>query len=105
MGPTISPACFVPRPKVNSAMISFHPKPHPDDPELESDFEMLGKAAFAYRRKTLENSLRRHPAIGQFCHSLLNRTGIDGSRRAEQLSVQEYEILARIFHNDFKRAE
>ena len=102
MGPRVSPACFVPRPQVNSAMVSFHPKAHRDEPELESDFESLGKAAFAYRRKTLENSLRRHPTIGQFSHSLLNRAGMDGSRRAEQLSVQEYESLARVLHDSFR---
>ncbi len=102
MGMTISPACFVPRPRVHSSMVSLHPKSGPFDPDFESDFKMIAKAAFAHRRKTLGNSLRRHPVLEPFSSRLLNRAGIDGSRRAEQLSVQEYENLARTFHSHFK---
>ncbi len=102
MGMTISPACFVPRPKVYSSMVAFYPKTKPLDPGLESDFETIAKAAFAHRRKTLENSLRHHPAIEKFSRALLDRAGINASRRAEQLSVQEYEELARIFHYHFR---
>ena len=104
MGITIKPACFVPRPQVHSSMVSFHPKSVSLDPEYESDFEALAKAAFAHRRKTLANSLRRHPVIGQFSRALLDRAGIDGSRRAEQLSVQEYEDLAHILHDYFQKS-
>jgi 16S rRNA (adenine1518-N6/adenine1519-N6)-dimethyltransferase len=93
----VSPACFVPRPKVTSAMVSFRPKPSPLNPVLEDDFEALCKAAFNYRRKTLENSLSRHPVFGKISSLLLKRAGINGSRRAEQLSVQEYEDLTRAF--------
>jgi 16S rRNA (adenine1518-N6/adenine1519-N6)-dimethyltransferase len=102
MGMIISPACFVPRPRVYSRMVSFHPKSGPLDPCFESSFETLAKAAFAYRRKTLGNSLRRHPEIGPFYRALLDRAGIDGSRRAEQLSVQEYEDLTHVFHDHFR---
>jgi 16S rRNA (adenine1518-N6/adenine1519-N6)-dimethyltransferase len=94
----VSPACFVPRPKVSSAMVSFRPKPSPLGAELEADFEALCKAAFNYRRKTLENSLSRHPMFGKVASLLLKRAGIDGSRRAEQLTVQEYEHLTRAFY-------
>ncbi len=97
MGFKVSPACFVPRPKVGSAMISFHPKKDQLDPAQESGFETLCKASFAYRRKTLENSLRRHPVLGNIAPDLLSEAKIDGSRRAEELSVQEYERLAGIF--------
>jgi len=98
----VSPACFVPRPRVSSATLSFCPKPHSRDPALEPDFEALCKAAFAYRRKTLENSLRRHPVLGKITRALLNSAGIDGSRRAEELSVQEYENLAEIYRGHFQ---
>jgi 16S rRNA (adenine1518-N6/adenine1519-N6)-dimethyltransferase len=94
----VSSACFVPRPKVSSAMVSFRPKPSTLDPAFEDDFEALCRAAFNYRRKTLENSLSRHPVFGKVVSLLLERAGINGSRRAEQLSVQEYENLARAFY-------
>jgi 16S rRNA (adenine1518-N6/adenine1519-N6)-dimethyltransferase len=102
LGMSISPACFVPRPRVVSSLVSFHPKAGEPDPDFESSFETIAKAAFAHRRKTLENSLRRHPRIEPFAHALLVRSGIDGSRRAEQLSVREYEELAGIYHSHFR---
>jgi 16S rRNA (adenine1518-N6/adenine1519-N6)-dimethyltransferase len=98
LGFKISPACFVPRPKVSSAMVSFHLKPKIWDSALESDFEAMGKAAFSYRRKTLENSLSRNPVLGNGSSLLLSRAGINGSRRAEELSVLEYEHLAQTYH-------
>lgn len=94
MGFKVSPGCFVPRPKVSSAVVSLHAKPQTWDCTLESDFESLCKAAFSYRRKTLENSLSRHPIWGRIASELLERAGIRGSRRAEELSLDEYERLA-----------
>lgn len=102
MGFKVSPACFVPRPKVSSAMIFFRPKPDLQDPVFESSFEALVKAAFSHRRKTLENSLRKNSQFGEIADRLLNKAGIDGSRRAEQLSVQEYEHLAQVFQSFFQ---
>jgi len=94
----VSSACFVPRPKVSSAMVSFQPKRSSLHPSIEPGFEAIAKAAFSYRRKTLENSLSRHPSIGKISHVLLQRAGISGSRRAEQLAVQEYEYLAQVYN-------
>jgi len=55
-------------------------------PPLEV-LESLLKAAFAQRRKTLENNLRgRYPNLKQHLR-LLN---ILGSRRAETLSIDEF---------------
>jgi 16S rRNA (adenine1518-N6/adenine1519-N6)-dimethyltransferase len=101
LGFKVSSACFVPRPKVSSAMISLHPKPHSQVSVWETHFEKLCKAAFSYRRKTLENALRRNPQFAKISESLLAKAGVDGSRRAEQLSVQEYEQLATLFHEEF----
>jgi len=93
----VPPACFVPRPKVNSAMIRLRPKPSAGDADYERHFSDLVKAAFSHRRKTLANSLTRHPAIGALAEGLLVTAGIDGRRRAEDLSVGEYESLARVY--------
>lgn len=102
MGFKVSPSCFVPRPKVSSAMVSFSPKQNPQDTELESDFESICKAAFSHRRKTLANSLGRHPVFGPVANPMLLQAGIDGARRAEQLSVAEFEILTRVYNEHFK---
>jgi len=96
---TVSPACFVPRPRVTSAIVVFDPSERRWDKCLEDRFRVVLGAAFGYRRKTLLNSLRRHPLIGPVAEELLNKAGIDGGRRAEELSVQEYEHLAVAFSN------
>jgi 16S rRNA (adenine1518-N6/adenine1519-N6)-dimethyltransferase len=105
MGFSVSPACFVPRPKVSSAMISFHPYDKRKDSVLECCFESLCKAAFSYRRKTLENSIGKHEVFGKNTSELLRIAGIDGSRRAEELSVREYEYLASVYMENFKEHE
>ncbi len=83
-------------------MIRLRPKPGFQDAALESGFEALVKAAFSHRRKTLENSLRRNPEFGEIADELLDKAGIGKSRRAEQLSVQEYEHLAQVFQKYFR---
>jgi 16S rRNA (adenine1518-N6/adenine1519-N6)-dimethyltransferase len=98
MGFKVPPACFVPRPKVMSATISLRLKPRESaNAEFERHFEEITKAAFGHRRKTLANSLAKHPVYGISSKQLLERAGIDGSRRAEELSVQEYERLAQFY--------
>ncbi len=95
----VSPACFVPRPKVHSAMITLRPRRSSRTPDSDSLFLKLTKAAFAYRRKKLANSLRQDPELGPLTGAILNHAGIDGTRRAEDLSVGEYEHLAETFRD------
>jgi 16S rRNA (adenine1518-N6/adenine1519-N6)-dimethyltransferase len=105
LGFKVSPACFVPRPQVSSSMIALRPKSGNSDPAFESGFEAIAKAAFSYRRKTLANALARDPGLGGISIPLLMRAGIDGSRRAEELSVQEYEHLAQVYKSEFRVQE
>jgi 16S rRNA (adenine1518-N6/adenine1519-N6)-dimethyltransferase len=98
LGFKVSPACFVPRPKVQSALITMRPRPGVSNAAANSSFLAIAGAAFAYRRKKLANSLRRDPRIGPITGALLSEAGIDGSRRAEELSLQEYECMASILH-------
>ncbi|MCL2877731.1 MAG: 16S rRNA (adenine(1518)-N(6)/adenine(1519)-N(6))-dimethyltransferase RsmA [Acidobacteria bacterium] len=101
MGFKVSPACFAPRPKVMSTVISLHPKPRDKNAEWEADFEELVKACFAHRRKTLANSLSRSARFCGITGGLLKKADIDGTRRAESLSVGEYERLADIYSKEF----
>jgi len=95
LGFRVAPACFTPRPGVISALITLQPRSIQRDPAFEAAFKELAKAAFAHRRKTLANSIRLHPRIGRIAPELLRLAEIDGSRRAEQLSVAEFEHLTR----------
>jgi len=102
LGFKVSPACFVPRPQVNSSMVALRPRPKEFSPAFESSFDEIVKAAFSYRRKTLNNSLARHSGISPFAGHILDQAGIDGTLRAEDLSVADYEHLASRYHDCLK---
>jgi 16S rRNA (adenine1518-N6/adenine1519-N6)-dimethyltransferase len=81
-------AAFTPPPKVESAIVRLIPKPAQPPPEHFKAMERLTAAAFGQRRKMLRGSLR--PLGGE---ALLTRAGIDPSRRAETLTIAEFERL------------
>lgn len=87
------PGAFEPPPKVSSALLRlrFLPAPRFDVGSLPA-FERLLKAAFARRRRTLENNLQDSYAN---LKNYLRFVNIEGSRRAETLSVGEFAALAR----------
>ncbi len=87
----VPPAAFTPPPKVFSAVVGFVPKPHQPDPALFATMEKLTAAAFGQRRKMLRGSLR---ALGG--ERLLEQAGIAPERRAETLTVAEYDALAKL---------
>ncbi|MEN9799141.1 MAG: hypothetical protein RL653_2837, partial [Pseudomonadota bacterium] len=63
----------------------------------EAHFRKVVKAAFAQRRKTLLNSLKSDPSLGDGAtlSAALARAGIDATRRAETLSVPEFAAVER----------
>ena len=87
----IPPAAFVPPPKVWSAVVGL--TPHDVQPEagLFATMERLTAAAFGQRRKMLRGALR-----GLGGEALLERAGIAPERRAETLSVAEFDRLVRL---------
>lgn len=86
----IPPQAFSPPPKVFSAVVVITPHETQPSPALFRAMERLTAAAFGQRRKMLRGSLK---SVGG--EALLARVGIDGSRRAETLSVAEFDALAR----------
>lgn len=87
----IPPAAFTPPPKVWSAVVSLTPHGGQPDAGLFARMEALTAAAFGQRRKMLRGSLR---ALGG--EALLGRAGIAAERRAETLSVGEFDRLVRL---------
>ena len=85
----LPPSAFTPPPSVVSAVVTFIPHATQPSPELFSTMERLTAAAFGQRRKMLRGSLK---SLGG--EALLARAGIDGTRRAETLSVAELTTLA-----------
>ena len=91
---------FFPRPKVDSRILDIRflePLPFPavDEKML---FQVLA-AAFGKRRKTLKNALSKSQLTFEtdMVEKILIRAGIDGVRRAETLSVEEFVRLADAF--------
>ena len=91
----LPPEAFVPAPKVFSAVVGFVPRAVQPEPELFATMERLTAAAFGQRRKMLRGSLR--PLGGE---ALLRRADIAPERRAETLSVAEFDRLARLLAGD-----
>jgi 16S rRNA (adenine1518-N6/adenine1519-N6)-dimethyltransferase len=87
------PAAFAPVPKVHSAVLRarFLARPRVEIDDMEA-FEVLVRTAFTRRRRTLENNLRDSYANLKENLRLLN---IEGSRRAETLSVVDFARLSR----------
>jgi 16S rRNA (adenine1518-N6/adenine1519-N6)-dimethyltransferase len=91
----IPAAAFHPAPKVDSAILRVDIYPEPlIRREMLPSFFKLTKAGFSQKRKTLRNSLSSGLHIKtQEAEALLTSAGIDFMRRAETLSIEEWEKL------------
>lgn len=87
----VPPGAFRPVPKVTSSVVrlAMREVPAVEVPD-ERRFFSIARAAFAQRRKTLENNLA---AVG--LAGLAAEAGIDPRRRAETLALEELARLAR----------
>jgi 16S rRNA (adenine1518-N6/adenine1519-N6)-dimethyltransferase len=83
---------FTPPPKVTSSVVQLRPRAAPLAPADFAIMERVLAAAFGQRRKMLRGSLK---SLGGKTDALLEAAGIDGTRRAESLSVEEFCALAR----------
>lgn len=85
---------FMPKPNVDSAVVNLKMK---EREELDTDFLFkIVRAAFTTRRKTLVNSFSNSklPYTKDDIKRALELSGIDGSRRAETLTLEEFIILS-----------
>jgi 16S rRNA (adenine1518-N6/adenine1519-N6)-dimethyltransferase len=92
----VAPTAFVPQPKVTSSVVRLIPRAKP----LACDGRALQKvteAAFGQRRKMLRQSLK---SLGVDTGALLAAAGIEPTARAEEIPVQGFVALARIFVNN-----
>jgi 16S rRNA (adenine1518-N6/adenine1519-N6)-dimethyltransferase len=92
----IPAGAFHPAPNVDSAVlvIDIYPEPLIAREHLDIFFRLI-KAGFAQKRKTLRNSLSAGLSISaSTAAELLTGVGIDPQRRAETLSLEEWERLS-----------
>jgi 16S rRNA (adenine1518-N6/adenine1519-N6)-dimethyltransferase len=88
----LPPGAFTPPPKVSSSVLKLTPLSAPRYPIPLPALEATLKAAFGQRRKMLRSSLQ---SLADGAEAWLRATGIDPTRRAETLSVEEFCALAR----------
>ncbi|MBO5945506.1 MAG: 16S rRNA (adenine(1518)-N(6)/adenine(1519)-N(6))-dimethyltransferase RsmA [Clostridia bacterium] len=93
----VSAGCFVPAPKVDSAVVRIDLYKEPIyTPRDERFFRDLIKAAFEMRRKTLTNAINaKFPSIEKAkIAEALKTMGLDENIRGERLSTAEYVRLS-----------
>jgi len=95
---TVPPSAFRPRPHVQSAVLRLRFREEPLlDPRGSDLFFLLLKAAFGQKRKTLQNNLADLAGSKPVAAEKLAAAGIDPSRRAETLSLEEALRLEKAF--------
>ena len=92
----VSKNVFYPKPKVDSAVISFTPK-RERDKAFEKEFFELVKNCFRMRRKTLRNNLKDlydEEMITRIITSLNKKDSV----RAQELSLEDYLKMMEVIH-------
>jgi len=87
----ISPAAFVPQPKVTSSVVRLVPRSVPEPCDRRT-LEQVAAAAFGQRRKMLRQSLK---SLGVDPAELAAAAGVEPTRRAETVPVSGFVAMGR----------
>jgi 16S rRNA (adenine1518-N6/adenine1519-N6)-dimethyltransferase len=90
---SLPPNAFTPAPKVSSAVVHLVALEHPRFEAKQKVLEKIIAKAFNQRRKMLRSSLK---GICPNIESTLERSGIQPTQRAEEISLKKFCALARI---------
>lgn len=98
----VPPNCFMPRPKVGSAVIRLtrHSQP-PVQVENEKLLFQIIRASFNQRRKTLANGLKNYEGLSydkETIERAIAECGFSPSVRGEALSLEEFAKLANVLN-------
>ena len=96
---TIPASAFTPVPRVDSALVALEvrEKPALDVAKMDAFFRLV-EAVFQFRRKQLGGALGRIAGIGsEAAGTRLREAGIDPERRAQTLTLSEWESVYRMF--------
>mgnify|MGYP000798194086 FL=1 len=97
----VPPNCFMPRPKVGSAVIRLtRHEQCPVEVEDEKFMFRVIRASFNQRRKTLQNGLNNSPEISfskEEITKAIESLGVSPSVRGEALSLEQFAQLANYF--------
>jgi 16S rRNA (adenine1518-N6/adenine1519-N6)-dimethyltransferase len=87
----ISPAAFVPQPKVTSSVVRLVPRAAPEMCDRKM-LERVAAAAFGQRRKMLRQSLK---SLSVDPARLATAAGVEPTRRAETIPISGFVAMAR----------
>ncbi|QNQ80968.1 16S rRNA (adenine(1518)-N(6)/adenine(1519)-N(6))-dimethyltransferase RsmA [Lactobacillus sp. PV034] len=90
----VKSSSFMPRPKVDSAVVVLTPLVHKYDIEDETFFNQVVKGCFSQRRKTLANNLKAFIKDKDKREELITRLGFDLKVRPEELTITDFIKLA-----------
>ena len=97
----VSAACFWPRPEVGSSIVRLDRIACRLSREERNSFLDLTRYAFMHRRKQIGSSLRKAGGVlerdDETVLKLLERAGIDPLFRAEQISNDQWQSLAKVY--------
>ncbi|MDO6658512.1 16S rRNA (adenine(1518)-N(6)/adenine(1519)-N(6))-dimethyltransferase RsmA [Anaerobacillus sp. 1_MG-2023] len=100
---TVPKTVFVPKPNVDSSVLHLELRQEPPVDLLnEAYFFEVIRASFGQRRKTLLNNLQNNLLSKEqkpMIEEVLQETGIDGTRRGETLSMEEFAALSNAFYS------
>lgn len=99
----VPPTSFIPAPAVDSAVIVCKRREKPPVEVCdEALFFRVVKAAFSLRRKMLSNSLKNMGIQAEQVAKWLELADVDGKRRAETLSLEDFAKLTNSFNEAVK---
>ena len=99
----VPPTSFIPAPAVDSAVIVCKRREKPPVEVCDEGlFFRVVKAAFSLRRKMLSNSLKNMGIKSEHVAKWLELAGVDGKRRAETLSLEDFAKLTNSFNEAVK---
>jgi 16S rRNA (adenine1518-N6/adenine1519-N6)-dimethyltransferase len=94
----VTRSAFVPPPKVTSSIVRLTPRQEPPACDVEA-LQRITESAFGQRRKMLRQSLK---TLGVDAGALLAEANIEPTARAEEIPVEGFVVLARIFAEQSK---
>ena len=91
----VPPECFLPAPKVTSAVLRLTPRPAPACVHDEKRFFRVVRGAFGQRRKTLLNALTSaFPLSKDDLRACIEAAGLPADVRGERLGIEAFAALS-----------
>ena len=95
----LKPEVFFPAPKVTSTVISLYPKSIIPSLEVIKAVQLVCKVLFNQRRKMLRSTLKQ---VHADMDSLINGSDVSLTQRPEELSINDFIIIAKNYINLIK---